>query len=140
MIGVITLLPVQPDIGATGRGSVDFEYGSVRDGHKYLNIEIFQADLKVKVYQKDSIGDSANYLISLSDIKGCVCCFLENDIICVPGFYVGEQLPLGYFDPPDPYTNISSRKADLGGLANYMQATGKSFRELTKEDLKIFER
>ena len=57
MIGVIALLPVQPDIGATGRGSVDFEYGSVKEGHKYFNIEIFQADLKVKVYQKDSFGD-----------------------------------------------------------------------------------
>lgn len=81
LIEVIVLLPVQPDIGATGRGSIDFEYGSVRDGHKYLNIEIFQADLKVKVYQKDIIGDSANYLISLSDIKGCVRSFFENDNI-----------------------------------------------------------
>ena len=139
LIGVIALLPVQPDIGATGRGSVDFEYGSARGGHKYLNIEIFQADFKVEVYQKGSFGDKANYLISLSDIKGCVRCFLENDNICIRGFYEGEQLPLGYFDPPDPYTNISSRKIGLGGLANYMQATGKSFRELTKEDLKMFE-
>ncbi len=81
LIGIITDLSVQPDIGATGRGSIDFEYGSVRAGHKYLNIEIFQADLKVKVYQKDIIGDSANYLISLSDIKGCVRSFFENDNI-----------------------------------------------------------
>lgn len=127
LMGVIALLPVQPDIGATGSGSIDFEYDSMRDGHKYLNIEIFQADLKVKVYQKDSIGDKANYLISLSDIKSCVRCFLKNDNICVPGFYEGEQLPLGYFDPPDPYSNPPSCKVNLGKLANYMHATGKSF-------------
>ena len=139
LIGIITDLPVQPDIDATGRGSIDYEYGSARDGHNYLNIEIFQADFKVKVYQKDSFGDKANYFLSLSDIKGCVRCFLENDNICIPGFYENEQLPLGYFDPPDPYTNISSRKINLGGIADYMHSTGKSFRELTKEDLKMFE-
>lgn len=88
--------------------------------------------------------DSPEYITTAAyqfdePIRGCVRCFLENDNICVPGFYEGEQLPLGYFDPPDPYTNISSRKINLGELANYMQATGKSFRELTKEDLKMFE-
>jgi len=100
LIGVIALLPVQPDIGATGRGSIDFEYGSVRGGHKYLNIEIFQADLKMKVYQKGSAGDRANYLTSLSDIRGCVRCFLENDNICVLEVYERRQLPPSYFDQP----------------------------------------
>lgn len=72
----------------------------MRDGHKYLNIEIFQTDRTVKVCQKDSTGDRANYIISLSDIKGCVRCFLENDNICVLEVYERKQLPPGYFDQP----------------------------------------
>ena len=112
----------------------------MRDGHKYLNIEIFEDARRVKVYQKDSSEDKANYLISLSDIKGCVRSFIENDNICVPRFYEGEQLPIGYFDPPDPYSTPPSSTVNLGRLVSYMKAPGKSFRELTKEDLKMFER
>ena len=100
LIGIIINLPVQPDIGAIGRGSIDFEYGSMRDGHKYLNIEICQTDRTVKVYQKDSTGDRANYLISLCDIRGCVRCFAENDNICVLEVYERKKLLPGYFDQP----------------------------------------
>ena len=58
----------------------------------------------------------------------------------VPLFLQGEQLPVGYFDPPNPYADAPTKKVRLGALVAYARENGKSGWELTKEDVKLFSR
>ena len=58
----------------------------------------------------------------------------------VPLFLQGEQLPVGYFDPPNPYVDAPTKKVRLGALVAYARENGKSGWELTKEDVKRFSR
>lgn len=57
----------------------------------------------------------------------------------VPKFLEGEPLPVGYFDPPNPYVSAPTRKVDLSALVAYARKNGKSCWELTKEEVKQFE-
>jgi hypothetical protein len=63
-------MQLQPDIGPTGRGSIDFEYGSRKNGHKYLDLEIYEKDRRVMVYSKDETGASTHEEIEMEDING----------------------------------------------------------------------
>ncbi len=67
---LISYLPIQPDIGATGRGSVDMEYGSMKD-ERYINFEIFERDRSVKLYAVDH-DERIEKMIAISDIKEVV--------------------------------------------------------------------
>lgn len=70
VIVLLTGLPVQPDVGATGRGSIVLEYGSCRD--HYLMFEIFEADRAVRVYEKNEDGSSCSFSVKMDDVRGCV--------------------------------------------------------------------
>ena len=69
MIDLVSGLPRQPDIGATGRGSIDLEYGSVRTGQKYLDLEIYEKDRRVHLFQKDKNGEVTETDIAIDDIN-----------------------------------------------------------------------
>ena len=69
LIDLISTMQVQPDIGPTGRGSVDFEYGSRKKGQKYLDIEIYEKDRRVTVYSKDETDESSHEEIGMEDIN-----------------------------------------------------------------------
>ncbi|MBO4474296.1 MAG: hypothetical protein IK020_02335 [Clostridiales bacterium] len=56
----------------------------------------------------------------------------------LPKFLEGEKLPVGYFDPPDPYVSAPSCNVDLPALARYAKSVGKKLTELTKEEVKQF--
>ena len=71
-VDLVSTLQVQPDIGPTGRGSIDLVYGSVKDGEKYLDLEIFQDDRHVHVVSKDSIGIITKEDITMEDVNGRV--------------------------------------------------------------------
>ena len=60
----------QPDIGPTGRGSIDFEYGSLRQGQKYLGLEIFEKDRSVHLFFKDKTGRTTEETIGMEDVNG----------------------------------------------------------------------
>ncbi len=70
IIDLISTMRLQPDIGPTGRGSVDFEYGSRKSGNKYLCLEIYEKDRSVHVYWKDIMGNSGHDKIEMGDING----------------------------------------------------------------------
>ena len=57
----------------------------------------------------------------------------------VPKFLEGEPLPIGYFDPPNPYVSAPTRKVNLSALVAYARKNGKNCWELTKEEVKQFE-
>ena len=72
VIDLISTMQNQPDIGVTGRGSLDFEYGSFVSGDKYLDIEIYEKDRVVRVLQVDSAGRQSEETIGMEDINGRV--------------------------------------------------------------------
>lgn len=57
----------------------------------------------------------------------------------IPKFLDGEILPLGYFDPVDPYVDAPTRRINLGKLVEYAKLNGKTQWDLTKEEIKMFE-
>ena len=69
---LVSAMTIQPDIGPTGRGSIDFEYGSRRNGQKYLCFEIYERDRSVHVYWKDESGIDGHEIIEMGDINGRV--------------------------------------------------------------------
>ena len=56
----------------------------------------------------------------------------------IPVFLQGEELPAGYFDPPDSYADAPTRKVRIGALVAYARKNGKDGWELTKEDVQRF--
>ena len=72
VIDLISTMQLQPEIGPTGRGSIDFVYGSVKDGEKYLGLEIFQDDRHVHVVSKDKTGKISAEDIEMEDVNGRV--------------------------------------------------------------------
>ena len=69
---LVSIMQLQPDIAPTGRGSIDFEYGSRKKGHKYLGLEIFEKGRRVLVYSKDETGRSVHEEIGMEDINSRV--------------------------------------------------------------------
>lgn len=72
LIDLVSTMQLQPDIGPTGRGSIDFEYGSRKKGHKYLDLEIYEKDRRVVVYSKDETGASTHEEIEMEDINALI--------------------------------------------------------------------
>ena len=72
VIDLVSTMQVQPDLGPTGRGSIQFEYGSRKKGRKYLGIEIFEKNRKVNVYSKDETENSTHEEIEMEDINARV--------------------------------------------------------------------
>ena len=70
IIDLISTMKVQPDIGPTGRGSIDLEYGTLRQGQKYLGLEIFEKDRSVHLFSKDKAGRTTEEIIGMEDING----------------------------------------------------------------------
>ena len=62
----------------------------------------------------------------------------ETDSMPIPKFLEGEPLPVGYFDPPNPYESAPSCHVDLPALARYARKVGKRITELTKEEVRQF--
>ena len=58
--------------------------------------------------------------------------------IRIPKFLEGEPLPVGYFDPPDPYADPPKSRYNIRAMVNYALKQGKSVTELTKEEVKPF--
>ena len=69
VIDLVSTMQIQPDIGPTGRGSIDFEYGSRKKGQKYLNLEIYEKGRRVVVYSKDETDNSFHEEIEMEDIN-----------------------------------------------------------------------
>ena len=69
VIDLISTMSSQPDIGPTGRGSIDFEYGSLRQGQKYLGLEIFEKDRSVHLFFKDKAGRTTEEIIEMKDVN-----------------------------------------------------------------------
>ena len=72
VIDLVSTMQLQPDIAPTGRGSIDFEYGSRKKGHKYLGLEIFEKDRRVLAYSKDETDRSTHEEIGMEDINSRV--------------------------------------------------------------------
>ncbi|MBR1710941.1 MAG: DUF4065 domain-containing protein [Clostridia bacterium] len=70
IIDLISTMKLQPDIGPTGRGSIDFEYGSRKSGNKYLCLGIYEKDRAVHVYWKNIKGGSGHETIGMEDVNG----------------------------------------------------------------------
>ena len=56
----------------------------------------------------------------------------------IPKFLEGEELPEGYFDPPDPYKPLKSVRINLRELVKYAKEQGKDGWDLTKEEVDRF--
>ena len=61
-----------------------------------------------------------------------------TEVIKIPRFLEGEQLPAGYFDPPDPYSNPPKSQYNLRAMVNYALQNGKKITELSKEEVRPF--
>ena len=72
IIDLISTMKLQPDIGPTGRGSIDLEYGSRKKGNKYLCLEIYEKDRSVHVYWKDVKSNSGHETIGMEDVNGYI--------------------------------------------------------------------
>lgn len=58
--------------------------------------------------------------------------------IKLPKFLEGEELPEGYYDPPDPYREPPKSRYDLRAMIRYAREAGKEVVELTKEEANQF--
>ncbi len=60
----------------------------------------------------------------------------ETDMteIRIPKFMEGEELPPGYFDSPDPYSNPPSSRYNMRAMVNWALRKGKKVTDLTKEE------
>lgn len=72
VIDLVSTMQNQPDIGATGRGSLDFEYGSFISGDKYMDLELYEDERKVHVFQIDNAGRESEDDIVMEDINSYV--------------------------------------------------------------------
>ncbi len=72
VIDLVSTMQDQPDIGATGRGSLDFEYGSFISGDKYLDLEIYEDERRVHVFRIDNAGCESEDNIGMEDINSYV--------------------------------------------------------------------
>lgn len=72
VIDLVSTLPTQPDVAATGRGSIDLEFGSVMPGNDYHNVEIFEADRSVHVFGRMKDGTTYNELLRMEDVNSYV--------------------------------------------------------------------
>ena len=63
---------------------------------------------------------------------------MANDRIKIPRFLEGEELPAGYFDPVDPYSDPPKSQYDLKALIQYAREHGKNVVDLSKEEVKPF--
>lgn len=72
MIDIISTMQDQPDIAPTGRGSIDFEYGSRKTGQRYLDLEIYENDRHVELYSKSEEGKRLHENIEIEDINSYV--------------------------------------------------------------------
>lgn len=70
LIDLISILKIQPDVGATGRGSIDFEFGSIKPHQKYMDFEIFEDQRKVHMFKKDQLDKTIEKEIEMEDING----------------------------------------------------------------------
>ena len=64
----------------------------------------------------------------------------ERDMteIRIPKFMEGEELPSGYFDSPDPYSNPPSSRYNVRAMGNWALKNGKKVTDLTKEEAERF--
>ena len=62
----------------------------------------------------------------------------RSDGFKLPRFLEGEELPEGYFDPPDPYREPPKCRYDLRAMTRYAREVGKKVVELTKEEANQF--
>ena len=64
----------------------------------------------------------------------------EGDMteIRIPKFLEGEELPSGYFDSPDPYSNPPSSRYNVRAMVNWALKNGKKVTDLTKEEAERF--
>ncbi len=58
--------------------------------------------------------------------------------IKLPKFLEGEELPEGYYDPPDPHREPPKSRYDLRAMIRYAREAGKEVVELTKEEANQF--
>ena len=60
----------------------------------------------------------------------------ETDMteIRIPKFMEEEELPPGYFDSPDPYSNSPSSRYNMRAMVNWTLRNGKKVTDLTKEE------
>lgn len=56
----------------------------------------------------------------------------------IPLFMVGEELPPGYYDSPNPYKNPPKSKYNMRAMVNYAIENGKEVTELTKAEAEKF--
>ena len=56
----------------------------------------------------------------------------------IPKFLEGEALPVGYFEPPNPYVAPPTSKYNLRAMVNYALRAGKKVAELTKDEADQF--
>ena len=70
VIDLVSTIEVQPDLGPTGRGSIQLEYGSRKSGKKYIGIEIYEDRRRVEIYAKDEFGNRTHEVISMEEING----------------------------------------------------------------------
>jgi hypothetical protein len=58
----------------------------------------------------------------------------ETDMteIRIPKFMEGGELPPGYFDSPDPYSNPPSSRYNMRAMVNWALRNGKKVTDLTK--------
>ena len=56
----------------------------------------------------------------------------------IPKFMEGEELPRGYYDPPDPYSDPPKSNYNLLRMSQYAKKNGKKIVELTKEEASQF--
>lgn len=61
-----------------------------------------------------------------------------TSIIKIPRFLEGEPLPVGYYDPPNPYANPPKSKYNFRAMVNYAQSKGKKVTDLSKEEVRPF--
>ena len=53
-------------------------------------------------------------------------------------FLEGEELPEGYFDPPDPYRSPPPSNFNLRELSSYMRQNNKTIYDMTKDEVNRF--
>lgn len=66
LVDLISILKVQPDIGATGRG----KFGSIKPHQKYMNFEIFNDQHKVHMFKTDQLDRVFEKDIEIEDVNG----------------------------------------------------------------------
>lgn len=79
IIRLLPTLPVQPEIGPTGRGSIDLEIGVLKPGERFSDIEIYEENRRVVAYCRNTDGNIIEEETQMQDIKSIVQRFLDED-------------------------------------------------------------